>query len=207
MSAVLVPSSKQAIALQAWALRALNTDDLGEPIVPAPFADEVVFIGERDHPVARRFCRLATISLTEQGPAAQSHEVVDVGQPGQKLVHHAQDQLEWVVSMTVVVRTDPVAPTIADTAGIYAARARRRFEGPLSTVQAGVGIEPLRRGGVTDAARLARSSEWETRVVSELVWICGQVSSVPVDWLEQVTGTGQLGELDPLPFDSNAAGP
>lgn len=197
-----VPSVEQAVAAQEWAVRALNTDDLGVPIIPAPFADEVVYIGERDHPRALRFCRLATISLIAQGPAARTHQRAEP-----LLLHHAHDQREWTVSMTVVVRQSSVAPSMADSAGIHMERALGWWEGPLSTAQAGLGIDPLRRADVTDAARVASSAAWETRVVATLVWICGRVNSISVGWVEQVTGTGQVDGLDPLPFDSNLAGP
>lgn len=199
---MLVPSDTQAIAVRNWLFAALNTDDNGAPLAPAPFTDSMVYIGERDHPRAPRFARIATVAIAGLG-VATSYEVENPGGPGQQLRERRGEWREWTTSITVASTLNPTAPQLADEAGQHLQRVVGAFRSTEATYDMrAVGVQALRHGEIQDVARLTGSQQWETRASVVLVWICGWTASTPVQWVEQVTGQGGVGGT-PLPFDSD----
>jgi hypothetical protein len=200
--AVLVTSPTQARAVREWLLAALNTDDLGEAITPAPFADAAVFIGERDGPRDyQRWARISTIAIVGRGLTRQ-HRATDVGAPTQALREHRGEAREWACSVTVCVRLDPTNRTLADEAGQHLQRALGAREGYAVRALADVGMGFLRVADVQDVSRIVGGSEWETRASVVVTWICGWTASTPVEWLDRVVGEGTISGTASLPFDS-----
>lgn len=201
---MLVPSPTQAVAVRAWLLDALNTDDLGAALVPAPFADTPasVFLGERDGPKnVQRWARINTVTLVGRG-LVRDYRATAVGEPEQELREHRGEAREWTTSITVCVRLDPTNRTLADEAGQHLQRALGQREGWAAQGLAGVGVGFLRMDDVQDLSRIAGGTEWETRAVATVTWICGWTASTASGWLERVVGDGQVQGTAALAFDS-----
>jgi len=203
--ALLIPSPAQGEAFRAWVRDALNTDDAGDPIAPEPFPDEAVIWGDRDHPRLGRYCLLQGLALTGP-PVLLQYNAVDVGGPGQDLQEVRHRYREWTVLITVAARPDRTAAAssqLADAASEHLARVVGSTEGVRTVSMAAVGLGFLRLGDVVDDARLRGGTEYETRASVTMVWRSGWVARSSVEWLERVTGTGTVGDLDPLAFDSD----
>lgn len=178
------------------------TDDQGATIAPPPFEDQAIFLGERDHPRAPSFARIATVAIQGRG-VHQAYEVTDLGGPGQALVERRGEHREWTTSITVATRLDPTAPSLADEAGQHLQRALGAFRSTAATyAMRSVGVAAIRFGEIQDVARLTGAQQWETRCSLVLTWLCGWTASTPVEWVETVTGSGSVDASPPLPFDS-----
>lgn len=204
---MLVPSPTQAVAVRSWLLAALNTDDQGEALDPAPFADAGVFVGERDGPRDhQRWARINTIALTSRG-LTRVHRATAVGEAGQALREHRGEAREWACSVTVCTRLDPANRTLADEAGQHLQRALGQREGQAVRGLSAVGVGFLRVGEVQDVSRIVGGTEWETRAAVVITWLCGWTASTAVEWLEQVVGEGEVDTTGPLAFVSADGAP
>ena len=201
---MLIPDPTQAVAVQAWLLAALNTDDDGAAIDPPPFVlGESCYLGDRDHARLNRFARIATVSLVGRGVCRQ-HVASDVGEEGQALTEERWEHLEWTTSVTVASRLDPTAPVLSDAASVHLRRALGQRVGIAVADLALVGVSYLRGSEVVDTSRIAGGSTWETRATATLVWLCGWRASTPVGWVDRVIGSGTVGSIS-LPFDTAEA--
>lgn len=199
---MLIPDPAQATAVLAWLLAALNTDDLGAAITPAPFVlGQSCYLGERDHPKLQRFARVATVALVGRG-LCRRYVASDVGEDEQALTEERWEHQEWTTSITVASRLDPEAPLLSDAASVHLRRALGARAGVAVADLALVGVSYLRGTDVQDTSRIAGGTTWETRATATLVWLCGWRASTPTDWVDRVRGTGQVGDLGPLPFDT-----
>jgi hypothetical protein len=203
---VLIPDPAQAVAVVEWLLAALNTDDEGEAISPAPFAlGTSCYLGERDRPKLTRFARVATVALVGRG-LCRRYVATEVGDPDrQTLTEERWEHREWTTSITVASRLDPEEPVLADCASVHLQRALGARQGVAVADLHLVGVSYLRGSEVQDTSRIAGGTTWETRATATLVWLCGWRASTPVDWVDRVIGTGTIDDLDPLPFDTAEA--
>lgn len=196
---MLIPDPTQAAAVLAWLLDGLNADDDGAPIAPAPFElGATCFLGDRDHPRAERFARIATVALVGRGLCRQ-YVATDVGEPEQALTEERWEHLEWTTSITVA---SPEAPALADAASVHLRRALGRRAGVAMADLHTVGVSYLRGTDVQDTGRIVSGTTWETRATATLVWLCGWRASSPTGWVDRVTGTGGVPEVPSLPFDT-----
>jgi hypothetical protein len=201
---VLIPDPAQAVAVQAWLLAALNTDDTGEALDPLPFElGTTCYLGDRDHPRLARFARIATVSLVGRG-LCRRYVASDVGEVGQALTEERWEHLEWTTSITVASRLDPTTPVLADCASVHLRRALGQRAGVAVADLALAGVSYLRGTEVQDTSRVAGGTTWETRATATLVWLCGWRAASTVQWIERVSGTGSLGGAS-LPFDTEGA--
>jgi hypothetical protein len=200
---VLIPDPVQATAVLAWLLAALNVDDEGAAITPAPFVlGATCYLGERDHAKAARFARIATVALVGRG-LCRRYVATDVGGPAQALTEQRWEHQEWTTSITVASRLDPEAPLLSDAASVHLRRALGARDGVAAAGLRAAGVSWLRGTDVQDTSRIAGGTTWETRATATLVWLCGWRASTPTDWVDRVLGTGQVGDVGPLPFDTD----
>ena len=121
---MIVPSPTQCEAVRQWLIAALNTDDAGVALDPAPFANAAVFPGERDGPRERGpWARINTVALVSRG-LCRSREGT-----GDDLLERRAEHREWTTSITVCSRLDPTARTLADEAAQHLQRALGAREG------------------------------------------------------------------------------
>jgi hypothetical protein len=199
---VIVPSPTQCEAVRQWLIAALNTDDAGLALDPAPFEAEAVFPGERDGPRERqRWARINTIALVSRG-LCRSREGT-----GDDLLERRAEHREWTTSITVCSRLDPTARTLADEAAQHLQRALGAREGVATVALRAVGVSYLRGSDVQDTSRVRSGSEWETRATATVVWLCGWTATTPTPPVERVTGTGEVNSEGPLAFDSEDGAP
>lgn len=203
--ALLIPSPTQGEAVRLWVLDALNRGDDGELIAPAPFTDAAVYWGDRDHPRLGRYAMLQGIALSGP-PVLLEYEAQNVGEPDQRLLEVRKRWREWSVMITIAVKPDrrsTAAQQLADVASEHLGRVVGATTGEAVAGMLAVGVAPWRLGDVVDAARLRGSSEWETRAQVVITFGAGWYATRSVDRLERVRGTGQVGDAEPLGFDSD----
>lgn len=201
-------SPTQAEAVRQFILGCLNLDDQGGTLTD--YSDSNMRWAPSDYPRPEaHYAMLRTVtSVALGGSPEEERETINEGEPEEELRVYRIGRYEWTVSLQIASMLSREAPDLNASASVHLQRVLLRLSDIDRLAPLGrVGVSWLRKGPIVDLSRLARGSQYETRVACDLTFGVGQYIVESIDWIDTFGVSGQVqGTSEPLDIEIEAEG-